>query len=153
MGIGDARSDRVLLVVPCHSGPGQGAEPPMEPGMGMIPDPRRIGAGMRGVGMIPDSMSACAEQLHLMGSRMPMPSFIGCHHPRKEGPKKTHRQHPASVSDADAERRRRRQCHCLRRSCVQSWHDVGGSQGIASQTPIGFYIPARVRIRILHDGR
>jgi hypothetical protein len=48
MGIGDARSDRVLLVVPCHSGPGQGAEPPMEPGMGMIPDPRRIGAGMRG---------------------------------------------------------------------------------------------------------
>ena len=33
-----------------------------------------------------------------------MPSFVGCHHPRKEGPKKTHRQHPASVSDADAER-------------------------------------------------
>ena len=33
-----------------------------------------------------------------------MPSFIGCHHPRKEGPKKTHRHHPVSVSDADAER-------------------------------------------------
>jgi hypothetical protein len=36
---------------------------------------------------------------------------------------------------------------------VHSWHDVGGSQGIASQTPIDFYIPAMVRIRILHEGR
>jgi hypothetical protein len=32
-------------------------------------------------------------------------------------------------------RRRRRQCHCLRRS----WHDVEGSQKIASQTPIDVY--------------
>ena len=32
-------------------------------------------------------------------------------------------------------RSRRRQCHCLRRS----WHDVEGSQKIASQTPIDVY--------------
>jgi hypothetical protein len=72
-------------------------------------DPRRIGDGDgggpgppipgesgMGVGMDP-RLWACAEQLHLVGSRIsPQASFGGCHHPRKQGQKKTQR-HPVSV--------------------------------------------------------
>jgi hypothetical protein len=78
--------------------------------MGMIPDPRQIGdgdgdgppiPGKSGIGDGDDPrLSAGAEQLHLMGSRMspwtPSFKFSDCHHPRKKGPKKTQR-HPASV--------------------------------------------------------
>ena len=59
---------------------GRARNPRWEPGMGMIPDPRQIGdgdgdgppiPGKSGIGDGDDPrLSACAEQLHLMGSRM-----------------------------------------------------------------------------------
>ena len=45
------------------------------------------------MGMIPEILWACAEQLHLMGSRMSPCLALLAVITRKEGPKKTHRQH------------------------------------------------------------
>jgi hypothetical protein len=136
------------------------------------PDPRQIGdgggdgppiPGKSGIGDGDDPrLQACAEQLHLVGSRMSprlAPVAVITRGRRVRIVASVYCQRSAlQVRSRHRRRRRRRQCHCLRRS----WHDRTwrGSQKIASQTrrtPIRvdvYSIPAmKVRIRNLHEGR
>jgi hypothetical protein len=154
--------------------------PRWEPGMGMIPDPRQIGEGGgdgppspgksgMAVGMDPRSpanrgsgigddprlpVRVCAEQLHLMGSRMsPRLASVAVitRGRRVRIVASVYCQRSALQVRSRHRRRRRlrrRQCHCLRRS----WHDrTWRGRRRSRHRRRSKSIPAmKVRIRNLH---